>query len=230
MSAITELPQPDDTPGLRRFLGMVHYLGRYLPNLSEVLKPLNDLLKGDPAWTSDTAQVDAFNEVKQLISTAPNLAFYNVNKPTIVSADASSFGLGGVLLQRHAEGLKPVAFCSRTLTDAERRYAQIEECLAVVWACARFSTFLYRLDNFTVQTDHKPLTPLINNKDLDAVPLRCQRLLMCLMRFSPTAEYVPGKTLTIADALSRQPLSVKESEISELTCDVSEFEEAAHTS
>ena len=228
VSAITELQPPDDMPGLRRFLGMVHYLGRYLPNLSEVIKPLNGLLKTDAVWTWYAAQVDAFNKGKQLISTASTLAFYDVSKPTIVSADACSFGLGGVLLQRHVEGLKPVAFCSRTLTDAERYYMQIgTECLAVVWACERFSTYLYGLDSFTVQTDHKPLAPLINNKDLNMVPLRCKRLLMRLMRYNPTAEYVPGKTLTVADTLSRQPLSVIQSEISELTCDVSVFEDAA---
>lgn len=208
---------------------MVHYLGRYLPNLSKVIKPLNDLLKTEAVWTWDAAQVDAFNKLKQLISTAPTLAFYDVNKPTTVSADARSFGLGGVLLQCHVEGLKPVAFCSRTLTDAERRYALIEkECLAVVWTCERFSTYLYGLDSFIVHTDHKPLAPLINNKDLDMVPLRCQRLLMRLMRYNPTAEYVPGKTLTVADTLSRQPLSVTQSKISELTCDVSVLEDAAH--
>lgn len=229
VSAITELQPPSDVPGLRRFLGMVHYLGRYLPNLSDVVRPLNDLLKSEAVWSWDAAQVNAFHQVKQLISTTPTLAFYDVNKPTVVSADASSYGLGGVLLQRHDNGLKPVAFCSRTLSDAEKRYAQIEkECLAVVWACERLSTYLYGLDNFTVHTDHKPLVPLINNKDLDTVPLRCQRLLMRLMKYNPTAEYVPGKTLTVADTLSRQPLPAMQSEVSELTCDVSVFENAAH--
>lgn len=62
------------------------------------------------------------------------------------------------------------------------------------------------LENFRLVTDHKPLVLLMNRKDLDNVPIRCQRLLMRLMRFKPTAEYTPGKTLTIADTLSRSPL------------------------
>lgn len=95
---------------------MIHYLGRYLPNLSWVTKPLNELLKNDAVWAWSPAQEGVFKRVKQLITQSPALAFYDVNKPTIVSADASSYGLGGVLLQ---------SFCSRTLTEAEQRYEQI---------------------------------------------------------------------------------------------------------
>ncbi|XP_038064917.1 uncharacterized protein K02A2.6-like [Patiria miniata] len=111
----------------------------------------------------------------------------------MVSADASEYGLGGCILQQQDDKQwKPVAYCLRSLTPSERRYAQIEkELLASVWSCERFYVYLRGL-HVTIQTDHKPLVPLINIKDLWDAPLRCQRLLMRLMKYHCTAEYVPA--------------------------------------
>ncbi len=227
VQAITQLQPPTNVHELRRVLGMIHYLSRYLPHLSEFTKPPTDLLKAEVMWVWGAAQEKGFKKVKQLITEAPVLAHFDVNRDTVVSADASSYGLGGVLLQSHDGQLKPVAYCSRTMTNAEKRYAQIEKrCLAAVWACEKFSRYLYGLNTFTLQSDYKPLIPLINSKDLDSVPMRCQRQLLCMMRYNPTAEYVPGKQLVIADTLSRHPLPEMMQDITELSSELEAHEEA----
>lgn len=125
-------------------------------------------------WGHD--QQSAFNSIKEDLSTPPGLALYNAKAETVVSADALSFGLGAVLLQRQEDGhLKPVAYSSRALTDTEKRYAQIEkEALAITWACKRFSDFLVGI-TFHVETDHKPLVPLLGSRSLYELLPRFQR-------------------------------------------------------
>ena len=127
---------------------------------------------------------------------------------TLVSADASSNGLGAVLLQKFEAEWRPVVFASRSMSETETRYAQIEkEALAITWACDKFSIYILGRQ-FTVETDHKPLVPLLSSKQLDSLPPRILRFRLRLMRYHFNIKHVPGKLMYTADTLSRAPTSV----------------------
>ena len=144
--------------------------------------------------------------MKQEICSPRVLALYDTAAPTKVSADASAYGLGAVLLQLQNKLWRPVAFASRALSETETRYAQIEkEALALTWALEKFADYVLG-KNIALETDHKPLIPLLGNKSLDILPPRILRFRLRLMRFQYSIRHVPGKTLYTADTLSRAPL------------------------
>ena len=136
------------------------------------------------------------------------LTHYDPTAEVKVSADASSFGLGAVLLQKHYNKWQPVAFASRIMTETESHYAQIEkEALAAVWVCDKFSDYLLG-QTFLIETDHKPLVSLLGTKSLDSLPPRILRFRLRLSRFSYSIHHVPGKLLYTPDTLSRAPVSI----------------------
>eukprot|EP00117_Sycon_ciliatum_P007145 scpid59914/ scgid0554/ Retrovirus-related Pol polyprotein from transposon 17.6; Protease; Reverse transcriptase; Endonuclease len=205
--AIQELSPCSDVHSVRRLLGMANHLGKFIPDLASITQPLRSLLvKGTP-WQWGAEQCAAFDRIKTSLSNEPVLAKYSPNYHTTVSADASSFGLGAVLLQRQPDAsVRPVAYLSRSLTPAETRYSQIEkEALAATWACDRLSHYLLGMP-FTIETDHKPLIPLLGTRALDDLPPRVLRFRLRLLRFDYSIIHTPGKQLAIADALSRAPL------------------------
>ena len=124
--------------------GKCHFLTKqFAPNLADNTKPLRDLLVKGNQWVWGEPQQKAFSQIKEMLTTSPVLALFDPSFETTVSADALSYGLGAVLLQRQPEGeLKPVAYVSRSMTPTEQRYAQIEkEALALTWACECFSDY-----------------------------------------------------------------------------------------
>lgn len=206
--AIKGMKPPKNISELRRFLGMVNQLSKFSPNLAEKTKSLRDLLNKKNQWLWGSDQDRAFKDIKELLSSDKVLAMYDPTRETTVSADASSYGLGAVLRQKQPDGsIRPIAYISRALTDTEQRYAQIEkEALAVTWACERFQDYLLG-KQFHIETDHKPLVPLLSTKRLEELPIRVQRFRLRLMRYSFTISHIAGKDLIMADTLSRAPVS-----------------------
>ena len=164
------------------------------------------MLKKDNVFHWEDQQTRSFQQVKTLIAKAniTLLRYYDRNLPVTVQADASLRGLGACLIQKHKGKDQPIAFASKSLTDVETRYANIErELLAIVFACQRFSTYLLGR-SFVAESDHKPLE-MIAMKNLANVPPRLQRMLLELQRYDVTIKYRPGKEMQLADALSRCP-------------------------
>ncbi|XP_030204757.1 uncharacterized protein K02A2.6-like [Gadus morhua] len=207
--AIRDMKEPTNVSELRSFLGMVNQVGKFIPQLSEKDKALRDLLSKKNCWLWGVDQAAAFRVLKEALISPPVLAMYDTSRDTKVSADASSYGLGGVLLQKWDSEWRPVAYASRSLSPTEQRYAQVEkEALGLTWACERFRDFLLG-KHFCLETDHKPLLSLLGAQALDLLPPRIQRFRMRLMRYSYDIVHVPGKSLWTADTLSRSPVQKK---------------------
>ncbi|UYV66874.1 K02A2.6-like [Cordylochernes scorpioides] len=222
VKAIAEMKPPTDVHGVQRFMGMVNFLGRFVPNLAEITKPLNDLRKKDVSFIWGSPQKKAFEKVKDVLASDRVLASFDISKKTMVSADA--VWLGAVLKQEHeANEWRPVTFSSRTLTKTEQGYAQIEkEALAITWACERFKDFVVG-KTFLIETDHKHLVPIFTTKDLNDLTPRLQPYRMRMLQFSFHIFHTPGKDLITADALSRQPLPGHLPEDEELQEEVENF-------
>ena len=117
---------------------MVNHVSKFADHLASKTKPLGELLKKKNTWVwgQRQPQDQTFTEIKEALTTAPILTLYDPNRETKVSADASSYGIGGVVMQQQDNGdWKPISYVSRALSPVESRYSQVEkECLAFVWA------------------------------------------------------------------------------------------------
>ena len=198
VAAFKAVPTLDGPKALCQFLGMTNYFHKFISNFSEKTAPLHELLWNDAHWSWEPAQQQAFDTLKADISQPPVLRYFDPLKPVTLSVDASKSGLGAACLQ---DGL-PVAYASRALTEAETRYAQIEkELLSATFACRKFHDFIYGRQA-TIETDHKPITAVVN-RPLHLAPVRLQRMLLQLQKYDLKFFYKKGTELYVADTLSR---------------------------
>ena len=198
VKSVEAITAPTNAKELQQFLGIATYMAPFIPNLSTLTSPLRELMKQDRQYEWLMAHQKAFDNIKKVICEEVTLAYFDPSKDTVIQVDASQKGLGAALMQDS----KPICFASKSLTDTEQRYANIErELLAVVYACEKFHTYVYG-KSFTVQSDHKPLE-MIHIKNLGAAPPRLQRFLLRLQGYDVKIKYKPGKEMLLADAMSR---------------------------
>ncbi|XP_060800357.1 uncharacterized protein K02A2.6-like [Amyelois transitella] len=208
VDAIRDMPAPENVAQLRAALGFINYYARFIPNISSILQPLYTLLKTGTKWVWSDACSDAFNKIKMKLMSDPVLAHYDSALPLVLAVDSSAYGLGAVLSQRHPDGERLVCCASRTLSQGERGYSQIDkEALAIVYGVTRHHQYLFGR-KFTLRSDHKALSYIFGPKKgiPQTAASRLQRYAVRLAAYDFDIEYVSTHKNGNADGLSRLPL------------------------
>jgi len=197
IQAIVDWPIPTNLKQLRGFLGLTGYYHRFVKGYGSISKPLTLLLRKDTkGWTEEATH--AFNHLKVLMTSAPVLALPDFTKAFVVETDASSTGIGAILLQ---EG-HPIAFISKSLGAKQQTLSIYErEMMAILHAVTKRKHYLWGR-HFHIRTDHISLKYLLHQK----LTTPAQHLwVVKLLGYDYDIEYKQGRENVPADALSRIP-------------------------
>lgn len=206
LEAIRDLKEPSNIDELRKFLGLINYYHRFVPNMATVLEPLHKLLRNGETFKWTKEQTEAFMKAKESLMSTKILVHYDPDLPLRLTTDASPFGIAGVLSHVIHGEEKPIGFISRSLNSAERNYSQTEkEALAVVYATTKFHAYLYG-KTFEIHSDHKPLSGLFTKATSKMTSGRIARWSLQLSQYEYTLKYKRGKDIPHADSLSRMPV------------------------
>ncbi|KAK3092083.1 hypothetical protein FSP39_025049 [Pinctada imbricata] len=201
VDAILKMKSPTDVSSVKRFCGMVQYMAKFLPSLSTTMEPIRVLTRKNVPWNWSAECEQAFLEVKHKLTSAPVLAYFNPDLELLLQTDSSKDGIGAVLMQNG----QPIEYASRSLTTAQRKWAQIEkEALSILVGLKRFDQYTYGR-TVIIENDHKPLETILR-KPLSSAPRRLQDIIMEMNRYDIQFRFVKGSKLLIADTLSRSYL------------------------
>lgn len=207
--AVSRFPRPRNTRNIKEFLGLSSYYRRFIPQYSKIARNLSVLLRKDVKFTWGPEQEEAFQTLKEKLTTSPILQYPRFNEEFIVTCDASNYAIAGVLSQMTDGKDLPVSYTSRVLSKTEEKFSTIEkELLSVVHSISTFRPYLYGR-KFQVFTDHKPIVYLNNFKETSP---RLLKMKSKLSEFEFTIKYKKGSTNTNSDSLSRNPVNLEEEE------------------
>ena len=181
---------------------MFNYIAKFVENASNMTVHLRKLIEDKSDWNFSYEHQQELENMKVYLSTHLLLQYYDPTKPAKITSDASKYGLGAVLQQLVENQWRPVSYASRSLSECEINYAQIEkECLALQFGICRFHQYIYGRA-FVAETDHMPLVTIFK-KALCDTPPRLQRMILKLQPYDFSLEFVKGKHNIVADTLSR---------------------------
>jgi hypothetical protein len=201
VEAVRQWPTPRSVRDVRAFLGTAGYYRKFIRDFSAIAAPLSELTKDSVSFEWSTPHESAFVKLKAAIAQGPVLILPNPSLPFVVHTDASGFAVGAVLQQDQGNGLQPIAFLSKKMSDAETRYPVHEqELLAIIQALTAWRHYLHG-SKFVVRTDHKSLQFFQTQPMLSGRQARWKDV---LANFNFDIEYVEGKANIVADGLSRR--------------------------
>lgn len=165
IEAIRDAPEPINKDELRSYIGLVSYYGRFIGNLSDKISCFYELLRKDVPFIWSKTCSETFQTSKNWVLSSNLLVHYDVNKPLVLTCDASPKGVGAVLSHLIDGEETPTAFASKTLSTSERNYAQLHrEALAQVFGAEQFHKYIYGTKNVILQSDHQPLAVSFGSK------------------------------------------------------------------
>ncbi|CAN6576835.1 unnamed protein product [Malus baccata var. baccata] len=197
---VRHLPSPTSVREVRSFLGHAGFYRRFIKDFSKIAQPLCRLLQKEVAFEFTKECKASFNQLKELLTTAPIIVPPDWSLPFELMCDASDYALGAVLGQRKEKKPHVIYYASRTLNDAQLNYSSTEkELLAVVFALDKFRSYLIGT-KVIVFTDHAALKYLLTKKE--AKP-RLIRWILLLQKFDIEIRDKKGSENVVADHLSR---------------------------
>ena len=218
VQGISDRLKPTNLKQLRSYLGAVNQLNKFIPNLASICYPFRTFLKKDTNWEWNKEHDKAFEQIKNKIKTVTILNHFKRDCPLRIICDASKAGLGALLQQEKIGEWQPLSVASRFLTELESKYSINElELLAIVWSVEYFRSYVYGVP-FKIISDHKALSTILKGqKGNKTYSSRLTRWVDRLLPFDFEVIHGPGRTLGIADYLSRNPAIHNESSINAKT-------------
>ena len=205
VAALANIATSKTTSEVRSLLGIANYSAQFIPDFATITEPLRQLTHKAAKFRWESEHEDTYQKILQARTSSPVINYFDTNKETELSVDASPVGVSAILAQRNSSSSTPnvIAYASRALTSTERRYSQTEkEALAIVWGIEHFHLYIYGAQ-FTLYTDHKALEVIFGNP-VSRPPARIERWLLRLQQYQFRVKYKQGSH-NPADFLSRHP-------------------------